>query len=365
MREESLLMGIDVGTFGSKGVLCTPRGRVVASHSVEHGLSVPQPGWAEQDPDAVWWGDVCRVTRALLVKADVTGDQVAAMGISALGPDLAALDAAGHTLRPAILYGVDTRATAEIAALEERHGADALAAVGGSYLNSQAVGPKILWLRRHEPDVFARTRYLCSASTYLIYRLTGEYVLDHHTAALFGPLYDFQRQAWSPQFAAEIAGDIPMPRLAYSNEVAGTVSAWAAAQTGLRPGTPVNGGNIDAVAEAVGVGVVQPGDLMMMYGTTTFFVLVLDRPLPASRPVWNTPYILPGLHNLEFGTATTGAFTRWFRDNFARPEAGRAGRRRHRSLQRADSRGGPGAAGQPGAGDFALPERRAFAPPRP
>ena len=68
---------------------------------------------------------------------------------------------------------------------------------------------------------------------------------------------------------------------------------------------------------------VQPGDLMMMYGTTTFFVLVLDRPLPASRPVWNTPYILPGLHNLEFGTATTGAFTRWFRDNFARPEPGR------------------------------------------
>jgi xylulokinase len=313
-------MGIDVGTFGSKGVLCTPRGQVVAAQSVEHGLSVPHPGWAEQDADAVWWGDVRRLTHALMRQVGVTGDRVVALGISALGPDLAALDAAGHPLRPAILYGVDTRATAEIAVLEGRHGAEVLANLGGHFLNSQAVGPKILWLRRHEPDVFARTRYLCSASTFLILRLTGEYVLDHHTAALFNPLYDRNRLVWDASLTAEIAGDIPLPRLTFSDEVAGTVSAWAAEQTGLRAGTPVNGGNIDAIAEAVGVGVVQPGDLMMMYGTTTFFVLVLDRPLPASRLVWNTPYILPGLHNLEFGTATTGAFTRWFRDNFAQPE---------------------------------------------
>jgi xylulokinase len=318
--QDPLLLGIDVGTFGSKGVLCTPHGEVVAVHSVEHGLAVPQPGWAEQDADAVWWGDVCRLTHALLSQAGVTGEHVAAVGISALGPDLVALDAAGRPLRPAILYGVDTRATAETAVLEERYGAEALAELGGHFLNSQAVGPKILWLRRHEPEVFARTRYLCSASTFLILRLTGEYVLDHHTGALFNPLYDRQRLAWDAGMGAEIVGDIPLPRLVFSNEVVGTITPWAAEQTGLRAGTPVNGGNIDAVAEAVGVGVVQPGDLMMMFGTTTFFVLVLDRSLPPSRLVWNTPYILPRLHNLEFGTATTGAFTRWFRDNFAQRE---------------------------------------------
>lgn len=317
---DPLLLGIDVGTFGSKGVLCTPHGQVVAAHSVEHGLVVPQPGWAEQDADAVWWSDLCRLTRALLGQAGVTGEHVAAVGISALGPDLVPLDAAARPLRPAILYGVDTRATAEIAALEERFGAEALAELGGHFLNSQAVGPKILWLRRHEPEVFARTRYLCSASTFLILRLTGEYVLDHHTGALFNPLYDRQRQAWDADMVAEVVGEIPLPRLVFSNEVVGTVSPWAAGQTGLRAGTPVNGGNIDAVSEAVGVGVVRPGDLMMMFGTTTFFVLVLDQPLPPSPWVWNTPYILPGLHNLEFGTATTGAFTRWFRDNFAQPE---------------------------------------------
>ena len=320
MTEEPLLMGIDIGTFGSKGVLCTPRGRVVAVHSVEHGLSAPRPGWAEQDADAVWWADVCGITRSLVAKADVGSDQVAALGISALGPDLAVLDATGRALRPAILYGVDTRATREIADLDEGLGADAMAELGGNYLNSQAVGPKILWLRRHKPDTFARTRYLCTASTFLVYRLTGEYVLDYHTAALFGPLFDRQRLSWSARYAEPVLGDIPLPRLAWSDEIAGAVTDWAAEQTGLRAGTPVTGGNLDAIAEAVSVGVVQPGDLMVMYGTTTFFVLVLDRPPAASRLVWSTPYIRPGLHNLEFGTATTGAFTRWLRDNFAQRE---------------------------------------------
>lgn len=320
MTSEQLLMGIDVGTFGAKGVLCTPRGKVLAAHSVEHGLSVPRPGWAEQDADAVWWGDLCRISRTLLERAGVGGDRVAALGISALGPDLAALDAEGRALRPAILYGVDTRAAREIDELDGRHGADAMATLGGNYLNSQAVGPKILWLSRHEPEVFARTRYLCTASTFLIYRLTGEYVLDYHTAALFSPLFDRKRLSWSGQYAGDILGDIPLPRLAWSNEVAGLVTPWAAGQTGLSAGTPVNGGNIDAVSEAVSVGVVQPGDLMIVFGTTTFLVLVLEQPLPASRLVWNTPFMLPGLYNLEFGTSTTGAFTRWFRDLFARQE---------------------------------------------
>jgi len=315
-----LLMGIDVGTYGSKGVLCSTEAEVIAEHQMEHGLSVPRPGWAEHDADDVWWHDVCTISRTLMDKAGVTGDDVGAIAVSALGPDLVPLDAEGRPLRPAILYGIDVRSAQEIADLNDRFGADAMADLGGMYLTSQAIGPKILWLRRNEPDLFAEAQYLCSASSFLVYRLTGEYVLDQHSASLCNPLFDIHSLAWSDRYADAIVGDIPLPRLAWPGEVVGEVSLKAAEETGLRPGTPVTAGTIDAISEAISVGVIQPGDLMMMYGTTTFFVLILDGLVAPNETIWHTPYAFPGLYDFEAGMATTGALTRWFRDNFAQQE---------------------------------------------
>ena len=319
---KQLLMGIDVGTYGSKGVLCSTEAEVMAEHQVEHGLSVPRPGWAEHDVDEVWWKDVCTISRTLLQKAGVTGDDVAAVGVSGLGPDVVPLDAQGRALRPAILYGIDVRSAQEIADLNAQFGAKEMAELGGMDLTSQASGPKILWIRRNEPGVFAQTRYLCSCSTFLVYRLSGEYVLDQHSASLFNPLYDIHNLSWSDRYADAIVADIPLPRLAWPGTVVGTVMSKAAEETGLRPGTPVTAGTIDAISEAISVGVMQPGDLMMMYGTTTFFILILDRLVAPEETLWHTPYAFPGLYDFEAGMATTGALTRWFRDNFARQELG-------------------------------------------
>jgi xylulokinase len=320
-------MGIDVGTYGSKGVLCSTEAEVIAEHQVEHGLSVPRPGWAEHDADEIWWKDVCTISRALLQKGGVTGDGVAAIGVSGLGPDVVPLDDQGRALRPAILYGVDVRSAQEIADLNAQFGAEEMAELGGMYLTSQAIGPKILWIRRNEPDVFAQTKYLCSCSTFLVHRLSGEYVLDQHSASLFNPLYDIHNLTWSDRYAEGIVADIPLPRLVWPGEVVGIVTPTAAQATGLRPGTPVAAGTIDAISEAVSIGVMQPGDLMMMYGTTTFFVLILDKVVAPEETLWHTPYAFPGLYDFEAGMATTGALTRWFRDNFAQQEiaAERAG----------------------------------------
>jgi len=315
-----LLMGIDVGTYGSKGVLCSTEAEVVGEHQMEHGLSVPRPGWAEHDADSVWWHDVCTISRALMDQAGVTGDDVAAIAVSGLGPDVVPLDAQGRALRPAILYGIDVRSAQEITDLNDQFSADDMADLGGMYLTSQAIGPKILWLRRNEPDVFSRTKYLCSASSFLVYRLSGEYVLDQHSASLFNPLYDIRGLTWSDRYADAIVGDISLPRLAWCGEVVGEVTLKAAEETGLRPGTPVTAGAIDAISEAISVGVIQPGDLMMMYGTTTFFVLVLDELVAPDETIWHTPYAFPDLYDFEAGMATTGALTRWFRDNFAQRE---------------------------------------------
>jgi xylulokinase len=247
--------------------------------------------------------------------------------VSGLGPDVVPLDAKGRALRPAILYGIDVRSTQEIADLNDQFGADAMAEMGGMYLTSQAIGPKIMWIRRNAPDVFAKTRYLCSASSFLVYRLSGEYVLDQHSASLFNPLFDMHSLSWSDRYADPIVGDIPLPGLAWPGEAVGEVTPQAAKQTGLRPGTPVTAGTIDAISEAISVGVMQPGDLMMMYGTTTFFILILDEMVAPDVTLWHTPYAFPGLYDFEAGMATTGALTRWFRDNFARQElaAERAG----------------------------------------
>jgi xylulokinase len=315
----ALLMGIDVGTYSSKGMLCTLAGHTVAQHQVEHGLSGPRPGWAEHDADGVWWSDLCTISRALLAQAHVGAGDVAALAVSALGADMVPLDARGRALRPAILYGIDTRAEAEIAELEARYGVRAIYELSGTRLSAQSIGPKILWLRRHEPETYRQTRYLCSASSFLGYRLCGAYVLDPTTAAFYDPLFDLRALQWSDRYAGDILGDVPLPRIAWPNEVVGQVSAQAAEETGLRPGTPVTAGTLDAAAESLSVGVLDPGDMMAMYGTTACMFLVLDE-LVTNKSLWLIPYVLPGRYTLVGGMATTGAMTRWFRDQFAQAE---------------------------------------------
>lgn len=310
-----LLLGVDIGTYSSKGVLCTPSGEVVASDTVEHELSLPRAGWAEHDAETIWWGEFVTICRKLLSDR-FRGDSVAGVAVSAIGACMLPVDDRGRPLRPGVLYGIDTRASDEIAWLNERFGETAMFDLGGMALTSQAIGPKILWLRRHEPEVYARTAKILGASSYMVYRLTGEYVMDRHTASYYNPLIDLQRLEWDERFAEPIVDRELLPRLLWSHEVAGQVTAAAAEETGLAVGTPVTAGTIDATAEALSVGVVEPGDMMVMYGTTLFFILVTDAPVSDPR-MWTTGFLFPGLYDIEGGMSTSGALTRWFRDTLA------------------------------------------------
>jgi xylulokinase len=306
----SLLLGVDIGTSSSKGVLTTPDGTVVATAVREHSVSRPHPGWAEHDAREVWWEGFAAVTGELLPHA---GDEpIAAIGVSGIGPCALPATAEGEPLRPAILYGIDTRAVTEIEELTARYGAETIVERGGSPLTTQAVGPKLAWLRRHEPRVWERTRRLFMASSYLVHELTGEYVLDHHSASQTSPLYDSREHAWIDDWAREIAPGLELPPLAWPGEVVGMVTAPAAARTGLAAGTPVIAGTIDAWAEAVSVGVTRPGDVMVMYGTTMFLIEVLAerRTWPG---LWGTVGVTPGTYDLAAGMATSGAVTDWLR----------------------------------------------------
>jgi xylulokinase len=157
----AITLGVDIGTFESKGVLVED-GRILAQASRPHRMIVPQPGWAEHRADEDWWGDFVVITRALLAESGVAPEQVAGVAASAIGPCMLPVDADGRPLMNAGLYGVDTRASAEIAELNDRLGTEAILARGGNALTSQSVGPKILWLRRNRPDLWAKTAKIVS-----------------------------------------------------------------------------------------------------------------------------------------------------------------------------------------------------------
>jgi xylulokinase len=310
-----LVLGIDIGTASSKGALVQPDGEVVREGIREHGVSLPQTGWVEQDAELIWWGDFTALCRELV---DGLEDRVAAIGISGLGPCLLPCDARDRPLRPAILYGVDTRAGSEVEELNRRLGAERILGRSGSTLSSQALGPKLLWLLNREPEVWDATRRWHGAASFLVARLTGEWVLDHHFASQCDPFYDMAQQAWAEDWVAEVLPGIALPPLAWAAEVVGEVGETAAGATGLRVGTPVVAGTIDAWAEAMSVGVRSPGELMVMYGSTMFFVLGTQE--AAGRPgIWTTAGVDPGSLTRAAGMATSGSLTAWVRELVGEP----------------------------------------------
>ncbi|WP_426031352.1 FGGY-family carbohydrate kinase [Cypionkella sp. TWP1-2-1b2] len=313
----SYTLGVDIGTFETKGVLVDASGAIIAQATRSHKMLVPQPGWAEHCAETDWWGDFVYVTKALLCDSQVNSEEIAAVACSAIGPCMLPVNAAGKPLMNGVLYGVDTRAAAQITELTERIGADLIMARCGNALTSQSVGPKILWLKQQRPEIYALTAKVLSATPYLTWKLTGDYVIDHYTAANFSPLYDVNKLAWTDDLAADILPLDRLPRLAWSTEIAGHVTAQAAQETGLAVGTPVTVGTIDAAAEAVSVGVKDPGEMMMMYGSTIFMIQLTALPVRDAR-MWYAPWLYPGQHASMAGLATSGTLTHWFRDQFAR-----------------------------------------------
>ena len=303
-------LGVDVGTSSTKGVLTSDDGTILASATRTHDVDRPHTGWVEMDA-AIWWTEFADIARELL--AAQPDAEVAAVGVSGMGPCILLADENDEPVRPAILYGVDTRATAQIERLTADLGVDEITRVGGSVLTSQAGGPKIAWIADEEPDAWARARRLFMPASWLARKLTGAYVLDHQSASQVSPLYDIENERWHAPFWGRYATTIVQPRLAWAGEIAGTVTAQASELTGIPAGTPVITGTIDAWTEAVSVGAHEVGDLMLMYGTTMFLVATGEETL-RTPSMWTTAGAFPGTRNLAGGLSTSGALTAWLKD---------------------------------------------------
>ena len=253
-----MLLGIDIGTSSSKGVAVSESGEIVAIETRPHETSRPAPGWFEHDPDSVWWDDTCDLIRRLLAATERTS--VGAVCISGIGPCALVTDERDRPLRPGILYGIDTRAAVEIAEIAREIDEASLREHAGNTPTTQSVGPKLRWIARHDPDAWNAARRLYSASSFIVERLTGEYVMDHYTASASDPLYDLLTHDWWARGWGAAAARLEPPRLAWPGEIVGMVTPAAAAATGLSIGTPVLAGTIDAMADSYSVGCRDIGD---------------------------------------------------------------------------------------------------------
>ena len=252
-------LGIDIGTYESKGVLVDADGRVLASAARPHELIVPRAGWAEHRAEEDWWGDFVWLCRKLLADSGLDASEVKAVGASAIGPCMLPVDAEGAPLMNAVLYGVDTRAAREIEDLTASIGADRILSHSGNALTSQAVGPKILWLKRNRPDIYAKARMFLNATSFLVHRLTGRFVTDHYSASNVAPLYDIESRTWSDALTQDITELDRLPEIAWTTEIAGRRHAAGRRRNRACVGTPVIVGTIDAAAEAISVGVLDRG----------------------------------------------------------------------------------------------------------
>lgn len=307
----TVFLGIDVGTFETKGVLVDAHGHVRAETRRRHGISTAAPGHVEQDPESVWWADLTAVAAELTAQLD--GEDLAGVGVSAIGPCVVATDAALRPLRPAILYGIDARAEAQITTMVDRLGDEEIFRRAGNALTSQSAGPKIAWLHDREPDVWEQARWFMTSQSWLVARLTGEVWIDHATAGYFHPLYNLHDRVWDVRGCEDFVDEARLPRLGWSTEIAGLVRPEAARATGIPEGTPVIVGTTDAPAEAVGCGVVSDGDLMAMYGSSGYFIRVGDQ-LVTDQDLWSAPFVFEGTSVLAAGTSTAGTATRWIAD---------------------------------------------------
>ncbi len=311
-----LFLGLDIGTSSVKSILVSVGGDVAAVATAALSLDTPQPGWAEQDPEA-WW----EASRAAIreVQARQPGARIAAVGISGQMHSSVFLDKKGAVIRPALLW-CDGRTTAECREIEARAGGEAHlrewvcnAALEGFTL------PKVLWLRNHEPAAFARLATVLLAKDFVRLRLTGTVATEPSDAS--GTLmFDPAHMRWSREILDAVA--LPqslLPAVGGSSEVLGRVTAAAAALTGLPPGTPVVGGGADNACGAAGVGAIAQGEAVSSWGTSGTVLAPTTEPRVDPKLRAHTfCHVAPGVWYVIGVVLSAGGAFAWYRDQCAR-----------------------------------------------
>jgi xylulokinase len=339
----ALILGIDIGTTSTIGILIDDEGRTLALAQRPVDLYSERPGWAEEDPQQ-WWDNSCAVVGELLAKAGKSATDIAAVGVTGMLPAVVLLDADGRPLRRSIQQS-DGRTGAEVAELAAAIDAAAFVRRTGNGINQQLVAPKLRWLERHEPDVFGNIANVFGSYDYINWRLTSARVVDRNWALEAGFL-DLASGAVDPELLAlGHIGPDKLPPVKPSHELIGEVTHAAAAATGLAAGTPVVAGCADHVASAFVAGIRRDGDLLLKFGGAGDILLATDRPRPDAR-LFLDYHLVPGLFMPNGCMACSGAVLNWIvRELAGSIEARTPGETPHAALDRLAADVPPGAEG--------------------
>ncbi len=312
----SKLLGIDVGTGGTRAVLLGDDGRVLNSAVSEHApMLSPQIGWAEQEP-ADWWRATRIAVKACLERAKTSAKEIACVGLTGQMHGLVLLDGDGKVLRPSIIW-CDQRTDEQCKAITDRVGAARLIEWTANPALTNFTLPKVWWVRRHEPDIWSRVRTILLPKDFVRYEMTGERAID--VAEASGTLmFDVVNRKWSAPML-EISGisESYLPRVLESQQISGRVSKSGAEATGLLEGTPVVAGAGDQAAGAVGMGIVRPGAVSATIGTSGVVFAATSKPVldPKGR-IHTFCHAIPNRWHVMGVTQAAGLSLRWFRDQF-------------------------------------------------
>ena len=312
-------VGLDVGTTGAKALLVDEEGNVRGSATTEYPMFTPHPLWSEQHPED-WWRAAKQSFRTVIEKAGIKPGEIAGVGLTGQMHGLVLLGSHGEVLRPCIMWN-DQRTAEECAEITSLVGESRLMALTANPVLPGFTAPKILWVRKHEPETYTKISRVLLPKDYIRYRLTGDFATDVSDASGMS-LLDVAHRDWSREMLGAL--QIPeswMPRVVESVAITGTVTPEASRETGLRAGTPVVGGAGDQAAGAVGNGIVKPGIVSVTVGTSGVVFAHTDRLAVEQNGLLHAfCHAVPGAWHVMGVTLAAGGSLRWFRDALGEPE---------------------------------------------
>lgn len=315
------VVGVDIGTTSTIGILIGLPDRVLAQASRPVSLSAPFQGWAEEDPNQ-WWDNTCAIIPELVSKAGIAPASIKAVGVTGMLPALVLLDGNDALLRPSIQQS-DGRVGAEVAEIAGEIDTDAFLKTTGNGVNQQLIATKLRWLEKHEPDVFARISTAFGSYDFINWKLTGRKAVEQNWALEAG-FTDLASGTLSDALIAlgHVAPSVIPPRVV-SHEILGHVTAAAAAATGLPKGIPVVGGAADHIASGFAAGVTNPGDVLLKFGGSTDVLIATRSAVPDAR-MFLDYHLTPGCFMPNGCMASGGSALNWFAAKIATGEAAKA-----------------------------------------
>ena len=316
------LMGIDIGTQGTKAIIISETGELISTGFKEYTVETPKATWAQQYPE-VWVNAVSETIKECFDLSCLKGNQIAAIGISGLyGGSGIPVDDNYNPIYPCLIW-MDRRAKKQTKWVKENVDEKELFEITGNYVDSYFGFTKMMWIRDNEPEIWKKTCKFITPKDYVIYKLTGEQSIDYSSAGNIGGVFDLKRKQWSEQMCKTLGIDIKkLPeKIIPSSSISGTLTSEMAAITGLKTGTPIISGGIDAAVTQFSAGVLEEGEHVAMAGTSMCWGTVHDGK-NLNKGLVNFPYVVYEMEKIYTfgGSSTNGAIARWFRDEFAQME---------------------------------------------